>query len=254
MTIINKATLTSKIDNGEGQKISVSANSNALKTNQIDTDIVLEKTLEKSWAIPEDKLTVTTKVINNSALEVTNPTFKDTLGNGASFVEGTVKIGSQAYSDANPITGFTPNVTLGADGAELEMSYQIAVDKYLAEESIANSTQMSVNLDSKTFTLNSNEATIKVLNNEVYLLKQANATAVKSGDTIIYTITISNDGELDNTNLFFTDPIPSGTTFVSGSVKVDNQSQPTYDPTVGFNLQDLSAGQSITIEFSVKVD
>ena len=41
MTIINKATLTSKIDNGEGQKISVSANSNALKTNQIDTDIVL---------------------------------------------------------------------------------------------------------------------------------------------------------------------------------------------------------------------
>lgn len=254
MAISNTAKLSSKIEDGTGQKRSVEANSNTLKTNKIDSDVVLVKSTSQSWVIPTDKVTVTTKITNNSALEIINPTIKDTLSAGATFVAGSVVIGSEAHTDVDPIAGFTPSLTIGGDGAEVDMTYQIQVDKYIDVSTITNSTQLTVNFGGNDFLLNSNMATINILNNEVYLLKTANTNAVKSADTIVYTITITNDGTLENTELFFTDPIPTGTTFVDGSVKVNGVTQSTYNPTTGFSLQDLGAGQSITVEFSVTVD
>ncbi len=86
------------------------------------------------------------------------------------------------------------------------------------------------------------------------LLKTADTSAVKSGDTITYTITITNSGTITNTNLFFTDPTPSETTFVDGSVEIDDTSNPSFNPQTGFNLSDLEANQTIIVNFKVKIN
>lgn len=69
-----------------------------------------------------------------------------------------------------------------------------------------------------------------------------------------YTSTITNTVTLVKTNLFFTDSIPAGTTFVAGSVKVDGIIQAGFDPELGFNLPNLMVGESTKVEFDVVVD
>ena len=77
--------------------------------------------------------------------------------------------------------------------------------------------------------------------------------AVK-GDLIKYTSVVLNTGSLPLSNVIFTDDIPAGTTFVSGSVSVNGISQPSYNPATDFALANLAVGNSTTGEFDVTVN
>lgn len=66
--------------------------------------------------------------------------------------------------------------------------------------------------------------------------------------------TITNTGTLLKTNLVFTDVIPTGTTFVANSVKIDGIFQPGSNPAVGFALSNLAVGASTVVEFDVTVN
>lgn len=251
MALTNTAILKSNISTAEGEKVEVTNSSNILKTSQMNTDIAIVKSVNQTWALPLGKVTIETTITNNSDIEISDFSIKDTMSEGATFVENSLKIGSVSY-EYNPFSGFTAPITLGV-GAEFVMTYEISIDKYTDATEISNSTQITLTADSKQFQINSSEVKVRVLHNNVYVLKSANTTAVKSGDELIYTITISNDGELENTDLFFSDPIPTGTTFVDGSVKVNDIEKAGINPADGFALDDLSPNQTIKVEFKVLV-
>lgn len=46
------------------------------------------------------------------------------------------------------------------------------------------------------------------------------------GDTLTYTITLQNTGNIPATNVIITDSIPTGTTFIPGSVTINGIPQP----------------------------
>jgi uncharacterized repeat protein (TIGR01451 family) len=50
------------------------------------------------------------------------------------------------------------------------------------------------------------------------LIKAADKTEAKSGDTITYTIVYKNEGNADAKDVIITDPIPTGTTYIENSV------------------------------------
>lgn len=102
--------------------------------------------------------------------------------------------------------------------------------------------------------LDSNIVTTEVLTNSVTIVKSVDKAYAVKGDTLHYTSVITNTGSLLNSDLVFTDPIPAGTTFTAGSVKVDGVSYPAYNPQTGFALPDLAAGESVTVEFDVTVN
>lgn len=253
MAILNIASLSSKITKDE-EKIDVQAKSNSITTNVVESDIVLTKTVSKSWALPQEEIDVTTTITNNMNVDIVDINIKDTLGEGATFVAESLVIGSESKPDLNPIDGFSYSATIGANGGELTMSYKVMIDKYPAQSTVKNKTTLSFDIDGNTFQLNSNEGEIEILENEVYLLKQASPSVVKRGDEITYTITISNDGTLDNTDLMFTDALPEGTTFVENSMTIDGQSQEGANPANGFALKDLGTGESIVVQFKVLVN
>lgn len=253
MAISNTANLQSNISSKTGKKVQVTNTSNILKTNNIDTDVVITKSAEKDWVVAEEILTITTIIQNNLDFEISDFNIKDSLTSEASFVTGTVKIGSQSYTEIDPITGFTLPITI-APKAELNMTYDIKITKYLSEPAIVNSTLLTITSGSTKFEVQSNELSLETLINEIYLLKEADLNAVKTGDTLTYTITISNNGTLTNTDLFFTDTIPTGTTFVENSVKIDDVSMENYNPETGFSLKDLNQNESIKVEFKVTIN
>ena len=254
MAIENLAKLTSKITHSSGEAVEVTNFSNKHIANNMEIDFVIKKEVNKDWALPKDVLQITTTVTNNAQFNISDINILDTLSEGASFVDGSVQIGTQKYPDFNPIAGFDFATTIGALGGEFVMTYQIKIEEFPNVDNILNKSTISFEVNSKQFAINSNEIKILIVNNDVKLLKTANTFAVKSGDIITYTISIANDGTILNTNLFFQDNIPIGTTFVENSVKIDGEAKNNYNPQTGFELNNLNAGNTIEVEFKVKVD
>lgn len=254
MAILNSAQLNASILNPEGEKTTITIFSNTQRTNQVDKDVVIEKSAEKNWALPKDEILVKTKIVNNMDTNLEDFHFIDTLSQGATFVEGSVVVGSEEKIDLNPIDGFDLAVTIGALGGECEIKYKIRIDEHPQNQEITLFSTIDFTLDNNNFVLNSNTTKITIIDNDIYILKSANTNFVKSGDQITYTIVISNNGNIENTNLFFMDNIPASTTFIPGSVKINSVENLDANPLAGFSLDDLPAQDEITIEFKVQVN
>lgn len=101
------------------------------------------------------------------------------------------------------------------------------------------------------------------------------ASGTKPGDTIVYTVTMTNSGTADATAIGATDYIPTGTTFVPGSIQVNlngggwssrpdacTTTEACYDsankriliPGTGTSPYTLSTGQNYQVRMSVTVN
>lgn len=89
------------------------------------------------------------------------------------------------------------------------------------------------------------------LNSNVTLAKSVNLTNAKVGDTLVYTSVINTTSDI--INLYFQDTIPNGTTFNSGTVKVNGTPQIAYNPQTGFTLPNMTANGVATVTFDVTV-
>lgn len=74
------------------------------------------------------------------------------------------------------------------------------------------------------------------------------------GDTLTYTVKLDNTtGTADATNVVFKDTAPPGTSFLAGSLTVNNVAT-TGDPAVGVNVGSVAAGAVKTVSFKVVVN
>lgn len=86
--------------------------------------------------------------------------------------------------------------------------------------------------------------------------KTGSPAYVPPGDTIIYTIVVSNDGNDEAVGVVISDDLPANTTFVNNSITLDPPSAGTIGtgpPLLAGNLI-ISPGQQITITFAVTVN
>lgn len=72
--------------------------------------------------------------------------------------------------------------------------------------------------------------------------KTVDRSVVNVGDTVRYTVTLSNTCKSPLTNVFFKDIVPDGLAFVPGSVTVNGASAPEANPNAGFGLPDAPGG------------
>ena len=86
---------------------------------------------------------------------------------------------------------------------------------------------------------------------DLKLEKSADVDGASLGDTIVYTLTVTNESANDGTDIFVTDSLPYGVTFVSSTPAA------AYDSgahTVTWNVGDLDAGQSKDLDIEVIFD
>lgn len=83
--------------------------------------------------------------------------------------------------------------------------------------------------------------------------KTVDSSTAAVGDTVTFTVTLSNPCESPLTGLCFRDPVPAGLSFLPGSVEINGEAAGTADPNAGFSLPDLPGGQTVTISFSAVV-
>lgn len=92
------------------------------------------------------------------------------------------------------------------------------------------------------------------VNPDLSVTKEVDKAVAIKGEVLTYTSTVTNTGSIPLSNTIFTDSIPTGTTFVGGSVFIDGVNFAGYNPQNGFSLGTLIPNQSVEVRFQVTVD
>ncbi|MCQ6355135.1 DUF7507 domain-containing protein [Bacillus cereus] len=232
-------------------------NTVGLQININSPNIQATKSVNKSVAAIGDVLTYTVTVPNTGLLPANNVTFIDILPNGTSFIPGSVTIDNVPQTNANPIAG----ISLGTinNNASRTITFQATVVSLPSQNPISNTATITFQYTpiagGTTFNgiATSNSAGTQINLADINGTKSVNKLFTDIGETLTYSISLANVGNIAATNVIYTDPIPSGTTFIPGSVTVNGVTQTGVNPANGISVGTIAANSTATIAFQVTV-
>ncbi len=106
----------------------------------------------------------------------------------------------------------------------------------------------------RTYTEPMNTVSVNVITAKLSVVKSVDKAFAIKGETLTYTVTFTNEGNININDIYFTDNIPDGTTFVNGLVMINGQNVSAYRLDVGYSVANLSPNDSATTSFQVTVD
>ena len=257
MIIPNQSNITFNYVLPDGQTIAAELDSNIVNTEILTYSVPKVKSSDKTFMQEGETAQQTVVITNNSQTQLFNMTFTDHMSSGATYVAGSVTVNGISQPSYDPAAGF-PLPALNA-GQAVTVSYTILANNPVTQTPVTNFATLDYTVDDPArsdvnFSENTNTVSIDIISNRIAVVKSVDKAYAVKGDNLHYTTVITNTGTLLKSDIVFTDPIPAGTTFVAGSVKIDGTSYPAYNPQTGFPLPDLAAGQSATVEFDVTVN
>lgn len=218
-------------------------------------DLQVDKTLDEnnSDSFIGGSVVFDIVVTNNGPLDATNVVVEDVIPDGLTFDS----IQNASTSVNSTVAGSTLTVEFGTLAAGVTESFQLVatIDSGQTADvtNTATVTGDQVDLDSSN---NSSGAAVDVSTADLRLEKTASPDPVNAGDTLVYTITVTNDGPQQADGVVVTDPLPSGVTFVGGDVDGDT-SAVSFDTGTGnatATVGTLASGASATVTLTVDVD
>lgn len=230
--------------------------SNIVNTQVNSVTITAVKTVDKQFADIGDILNYTVVLTNNGNQAANNVIFTDPIPNGASFVNGSVTVGG-VPNPGNPAAGI--NIGTIAPGGSITVTFQVTVVSNPMPNPMPNTAsftfQYVVNPLAPPVTGSgaSNTVTTLVSNATIVSSKAVDKNFASVGDTLTYTITLTNTGNTAATNVIFTDPIANGTSYLAGSLTVDAVPTPG-NPAAGVNIGDIAAGATAIVSYQVVVN
>lgn len=224
---------------------------------QIDSNganLVVKKSANKQFATVGEDILYTLSIKNEGAVKALNATITDLLPPDTTLVAGSITVGGAPYAGSLPVT----IAEIGA-GETVEVTFRVTVNALPAENPIVNVAHVEYEFYPfegylVTTSSDSNPVEVCIVAETVTLEKSVDKTTATEGDTLTYTSVFTNTGNVPVKDVFFTDPIPDGTTFVTGSVYIDGVQFAAYDPANGFALKDLEPQESVTVVFQVRIN
>lgn len=243
--------------NPTGPDYNVSTVSNTVTTQINAYNISISKTVDKVYAKVSDTLTYASVIKNTGNIIAQNTLFSDPLQSDIEFIKGTVIINNVAYPSLDPIKGFT----LGdiEPAKTVTVSFDVKIDKLPVPPQVVNKSQMDFSYRLSptgnliTTTAFSNSVVTNVVQGQISASKTVDKSIATVHDMLVYSINLTNAGNVSASNIFFQDTPSTGAVFKAGSVIINNVSKPDYDPTKGFSLDDIGIGNVTTIIFTAEV-
>ncbi len=231
-----------------------SAASNVVSTSLLDSYSLtaLKSTANDSWR-PGENITYLVTVTNNGtqplyAVEVTDDlggvgTPLSYLANSAVVIDGST-VTAVTPTSVNPLV--IPAATVLQSGESVTVVYVAQVSGAIADtvESITNTAQASGRQGSATGTVvQSAPVSVTILREDfaqIDITKSVDKAVVASGDTLTYTFTIENSGNIPATNVVITDTLPTGFAITSIQSVTDGV-------TTVYNATDYTVGADNTL-------
>jgi uncharacterized repeat protein (TIGR01451 family) len=186
-------------------------------------DLTLTNTVDNAAPDQQGTITYTVNLTNNGPANATGVVVYEDLPQNVTYVSSSTNQGSYDSSSGNWTIG---NVTNGA-GAKLTIT--VTVNMGTGALGIDNVVAMAY-ADQPDSNLNNNDATanVKVNGADLGLTNGEDNTSPSVGDTVTFTVTLTNNGPLDDTGIIVTDIVPAGLTYSSSVAD-----QGTYSATTG---------------------
>ena len=171
-------------------------------------------------------------------MAATDVTVIDILDSNLSFVPNSFTVNGQTIPNADLSTGVNIGSINGGNAAIV--TFQATVTTLPTLNPISNSASITYHYvvdpsqPSITTSNQSNTTTHKLIALSL-LHKNSNVSTVDIGQDIVYSVTITNSGNVSATNVIFTDLIPDGTSFEPNSFTLNGTSIPNADIVTGSN-------------------
>ena len=257
MKISNKLNITYNVKLPTGEKSLRIAESNAVDTEILSYAVSKTISSDKTTIKEGEKVHITVTITNNSAAKLFDNFFTIQPPNGASFVEGSVKVNGIVCPDFDPVKGFklpdlSPNETV-------VIKYDIKADNQVITKPITHFATLKYSVNDQirgnvSYAENTDIISLDVIRDKIEIAKSVDKSIAVRGEKLHYTISITNISSTAKSDLLFQDPIPSGTRFVAGSVMINGVGYPVYNPNTGFTISSLAPNEVLIIEFDVKVN
>ena len=132
-------------------------------------------------------------------------------------------------------------------GGSSTIEYVILSDNPKSVNTMNNTWQFEYTVDDPNrgpvnFAENTNEVSITMISNRLSVVKTVDKAYATARERLHYTSRIENTGTLEKINMMFYDPIPTGTSFTAGSVRINGTSYPAYNPAMGFPIGNMAVG------------
>ncbi|MEB8688677.1 cell surface protein [Bacillus cereus] len=253
----NDTILYSYTVNPNSAPATTSTSTNIATNPVLNAMITMVKSVDQTLVTLGDTITYTTILTNNGNTNATNITFTDLIPNGTTFITDSVTINGLTQIGLNPNTG----ITIGsiAPNSSISIAFQVTATSTPVQNPIANSATASYTfiadpnapIVSRNVTSNTVFTTINTAT--ILSLKQVDKSFSRIGDTLTYTVALTNNGNSSAQNVIFTDTVPSGTTFIANTFSINGVPQSEADPSNGVNIGIITAGTTVTVSFQVTV-
>ncbi len=237
-----------------GEVKEYSTKSNESKTENLSVAFTKDRSSMYEYGYSKDEILQSILLSNDSMSEISNIRLKETINGPASFKQGSVTIDEEPYENLDIMNGLTLPNSMKANSLLL-VSYVLVIDENPDGSSVKVKTNVTFDANEvKNMSEFTPEVEIAITDNKLTVDKTSNKSVVIAGDTLMYQHVITNIGKYKNQNIFFVDNLPASVTFVSGSVKVNNEQKPDFNPISGFSLDELDINGHHIITFDVTVE
>lgn len=186
-----------------------------------------DKTVDNEIPNFGDNVTYTVTVTNDGIGDANNVVITDVLDKGLKFLNAT---GNFTYDEK------TGTITWTVDLAKGE-----------TKTFNVNVTVLGYGVLPNTVAVGNKTAVRNITVPEIITVKEVNSSDIHIGDEIIYTITVSNSGKINATNVVIRDILPEGLRFINAS------NGGVYDPVTGIITWILNITANSTVDLTADV-
>lgn len=248
--IINQSNLTCTFNFPNSTTQTLTFNSNQSMTENMTSSFVKTRESAKTSALAGQEIMQTLTLTNTTEYFIDEVNVQE-ISTGLTFKDGSVVIQNVEYAHLSMTDGFTLEDSI-APNETITIKFVLIVNGSQTNATSKTKISYLVN-ESDVMTEETNEISIKIVSNQLEMVKMADKKIAMKGDTIKYTITLENLGNVKNKELVFTDNLPAEVKFVENSVSIDGQLKEGFDPTNGFEVGEIDEGQKVVITFETIV-
>lgn len=218
-------------------------------------DVSITKQVNDTSPNVGDLITFTLDVTNNGPSEATDVTVTDSLPNFLDYVEFTPSTLFCVY-DGGTRTLTCDLGTLNV-GQTRTIGIRATVDENVSAGTILiNTATVFINEIDPDTSNNTDDATVTIDSADLSVTKTVDNPTPGEGDTIVYTVTVTNLGPADATSVEVTDVVPAGVAYVSdnSATLLDSAGNPTDFSADVWSIDALDANESLSLEITATVD
>ena len=186
-----------------------------------------DKTVDNEIPNFGDNVTYTVTVTNDGIGDANNVVITDVLDKGLKFLNAT---GNFTYDEKTGI-----------------ITWIVDLDKGETKTFNVNVTVLGYGVLPNTVAVGNKTAVRNITVPEIITVKEVNSSDIHIGDEITYTITVSNPGKINATNVVIRDILPEGLKFINAS------NGGVYDPVTGIITWILNITANSTVDLTVDV-